>query len=186
MPPKGEMVLLDTNVFLRLAGHHDRSPKVDVNELHNFIRNASLNGNIFLHTTKTREEVFNVIEWQEVEKLKPSFNKHTKKKTIINNTPDFYNCVNCEVDNLWRIIGGLQQFYEEPVGSIDFNLLKKAKMNAVNHNLSMADAIIYTIAKEEGIQNIVSCDSDFTTISDPGMTLYLDSKNYTKHNSNKK
>jgi predicted nucleic acid-binding protein len=180
LPPNNKLVLVDTNVIIRLLGYDDNR-KVNTEELKNFITTLAVNENILVYSIKTVEEVSQVISGQRLKKIKNNFPAKTQYKDIISNTPDFYNQIDNEVSKLWDYINKMPHFYETPIGIIDNNVLTQAKINSTKHNLGIADSIIYTQMKLENIQHIVTCDKDFITINDPDISLYLDSDNYLKH-----
>ena len=181
LPPRNDLVLLDTNVILRLLGYDNKSFIKSQLELKKFITTLALNNNTLLYTVKTAEEISNVMENQFVNKLKSEHSSKPSKKFIIQNTPNFHNEVEEKVNDIWNKLRIFDHFYDIPIGNIDDGILTSAKRNSVDHKLSIGDAIIYTIAKQESIQNIISCDCDFAQINDAKMNLYLDSNNYTKH-----
>lgn len=156
-----DIVMLDTCVMFNLA-----SSNRDAN-VTNFAKFALNNDIMFCYSYKSVEEINIKSQYTTIPR-----NKRTALPQIGKYVADSFN----KSEAILNVVNTLPNVYNEPVGSVDADILEKIRNNSLKHNLRWGDAAIYTIAKENGINYIWTMDSDLSRIVDSDMTIITDAK----------
>lgn len=157
LPPSGELILLDTCFALTLTGFDGETERMQ--ECLDFTNNLAKQGIIMVTSIKFNEELRNLLDGS----AKNRVEKANEIENHLKNNPNYY---------------------PEPVGEINNEVLNKADEIAINYNLRYKDAVHYILANNAGIKNIATVDDDFTKLDDDELVIYTDSHNYSKFNKN--
>jgi predicted nucleic acid-binding protein len=172
MPPAEEFIVLDTSVILEIWG--TSGSQYDKQECKNFIINTAKANNIICITTKTYEELNIKSESNVIPREKYAFNKD--KQLFLSQSAT-------QMQKIVAALNNLPNFFPDPIGSIDCNSIKEIEKNRVLHNLRWGDSAIYTLAKQEGINNICTLDGDWLGIKDGSTTIYTSQNRFNQISS---
>lgn len=154
-----DIIALDTCSMINLASGDQRAL--------NFAR-FTLNNNITLcYTIKSVEELQIIKEAHEIPK--------DKRQASLNMSNYIQNSYT-EANNIITTINSLPNMYDEPIGEMNFDVIKQAKINAIAYNLRWGDAIIYTLIKQNEINHIWTFDKDWSNISDNDINILTEQR----------
>ena len=174
LPPPNEVIVLDTSVIIEIWGTSKNKKKFNKKLCRDFLIKTAVAGNILCITTKTFEELSIIAESNIVPGDKSIFNL---------NKPLYLGQANSTTNSMISSLNNLPNFYPEPIGRVDGETVKTIQANQITHGLKWGDATIYTLTKQEGINNICSLDGDWLDVQDSNMTLYTTQYRINKYNN---
>lgn len=154
-----EIIMLDTCTIINLAAG-------DTNTL-DFAKFTLNNDIILCYSSKTEEELQIIQE----SKIIPR-NKKVANLNMNNYLKNSYN----STDSILNTVHSLPNMFPNSIEFSGEGLNKISRENALIHNLKWGDAVIYTIAKNNGIKCIWSHDKDWTSVQDDEMTIITEGR----------
>ncbi|XZH19979.1 type II toxin-antitoxin system VapC family toxin [Clostridium perfringens] len=153
-----KFVMLDTCSIIQLA--------LDNEESVNFATEAAENNVTLCYSLKTLEELQILSESQNIPKDKRQANL---------NMNFFINKSQEQAERILNKIHKLPNMYNEPIGTLNYEVYSKARENQKEFNLRWGDAVIYTMAKNSDIDGIMTFDGDFRNVRN-NITIFKGNK----------
>ena len=172
LPNKSEFVILDTNMIYHLLNLNNDISKA--NEARQYLNKLANNDNIAIIPSQAWNEV-NI----KTENTLIGKNKKNSKEFLRNNNHVYSEATEI-VKGYKSIISKIPNVYIDECNPTS-KTQENAELNRSKHNLRYADSVIYTLAEEHNINNIVTFDYDYTNINNSSMNIYLDQDNYEKY-----
>lgn len=172
LPPPGDFVIADTNFLFNLMGRNNATAPFLQAECQNFVQTLAVNNISFATTIKTHEELRINMTYSMV-------GSGRKRKTAIASNPTALVPVVKAVAEIEKTLAGFSNYYPEPLGQIDAELLRGIDQ-LMSLGVQHGDAVIYLLSKREDINHIISLDGDFTLIADTNLTIYTSGDHYNR------
>lgn len=140
-------IMLDTCAVIQITNKNPDAIK--------FLDKTNMNDVAIVQSIKTAEELMISSQNRNIPKEKRQANQHM----------GFF--IKSSVTECERYINAIKEIpnFMGTVGEINQDIYNKALENTVSYNLRWGDAVIYTIAKEKGIDAILTFDGDFSRVS---------------------
>lgn len=141
-------IMLDTCSVIQLAADNQASLF--------FAQKAAESQITLCYSLKTLEELHILSESQNIPKEK--WKARNNMGFLINKSQE-------QVDRIMNKIHKIPNMFNEPIGTFDYEVYKEARENEREFKLRWGDAVIYTMAKKNEIDGIMTFDGDYSTVA---------------------